>query len=108
MERANEAAAELLRFFAFLAPDAIPGELFTESAAELGSQLEPVAADQSRLNTTIRELLKYSLVHRDRETNTLSIHRLVQEVLKDQMNEGTQRLWAERTVRAVNRVFRCY
>jgi tetratricopeptide (TPR) repeat protein len=57
------------------------------------------------LNTVIRELLKYSLVHRDPETQTLSIHRLVQEVLKDQMDEETQRLWAERAVRAVSRAF---
>ena len=105
VEQANPAAAELLRFCAFLAPDAIPEELFTESAAELGPILEPVASDLSSLNAAIRELLKYSLVHRDPETNTLSIHRLVQEVLKDQMDEETQRLWAERAVRAVSTVF---
>jgi tetratricopeptide (TPR) repeat protein len=105
VERANEAAAELLRFLAFLAPDAIPGELLTKSAAELGSKLELVVGDQYRLDITISALLKYSLVHRDSETNTLSIHRLVQEVLKDQMNMKTQRLWAERTVRAVNGIF---
>src|SRR6266700_2397108 len=105
VEQANPAAAELLRFCAFLAPDAIPEELFTESAAELGPTLEPVASDPSRLNKAIRELLKYSLVHRDPETNTLSIHRLVQEVLKDQMPEETQRLWAERAVRAVSSAF---
>jgi tetratricopeptide (TPR) repeat protein len=105
VEHANPAAAELLRFCAFLAPDAIPEELFTESAAELGPILEPVASNLSSLNAAIRELLKYSLVHRDPETNTLSIHRLVQEVLKDQMDEETQRLWAERVVRAMSYVF---
>jgi len=105
VEQANPAAAELLRFCAFLAPDAIPEELFTESAAELGPIFEPVASDLSSLNASIRELLKYSLVHRDPETNTLSIHRLVQEVLKDQMPEETQRLWAERAVRAVSSAF---
>jgi len=105
VEQANPAAAELLRFCAFLAPDAIPEELFTESAAELGPMLEPVVSDLSSLNAAIRELLKYSLVHRDSETNTLSIHRLVQEVLKDQMDEETRRQWAERTVRAINAVF---
>src|SRR5260370_9087285 len=57
------------------------------------------------LNTAIRELLKYSLVHRDPENNTLTIHRLVQEVLKDQMDEETQRQWAERTVRVISDVF---
>jgi tetratricopeptide (TPR) repeat protein len=105
VEQANAAAAELLRFCAFLAPDAIPEELFAESAADLGPTLEPVTADPSMLNTAIKELLKYSLVDRDPETQTLSIHRLVQEVLKDQLNEETQRLWAERTVRAVSNVF---
>ncbi len=105
VEQANAAAAELLRFCAFLAPDAIPEELFTESAAELGPTLEPISADPSRFNAAIRELLKYSLVQRDPESKTLSIHRLVQEVLKDQMDEETQRQWAERAVRAVSRVF---
>ena len=105
VEQANPAAAELLRFCAFLAPDTIPEELFSESASELGPTLESVAFDPSRLNTAIRELLKYSLVHRDPETNTLSIHRLVQEVLKDQMDEETQRLWAERVVRALSHIF---
>jgi tetratricopeptide (TPR) repeat protein len=105
VEQVNAAAAELLRFCAFLAPDAIPEELFTESAADLGPTLEPVAADPSRFNVAIRELLKYSLVQRDPESNTLSIHRLVQEVLKDQMDEETQHNWTERAVRAVSRVF---
>src|SRR6266581_9706779 len=105
VEQANPAAAELLRFCAFLAPDTIPEELFSESAADLGPTLEPVASDISSLNAAIRELLKYSLVHRDSETNTLSIHRLVQEVLKDQIGEVAQRLWAERAVRAVLGVF---
>jgi len=44
-------------------------------------------------------------VQPDPKDNTLSIHRLVQEVLKEQMDEDTQRLWAERAVRAVSRVF---
>jgi tetratricopeptide (TPR) repeat protein len=105
VEQANASAAELLRFCAFLAPDAIPEALFTENAAELGPALEPVAADPSRFNPAIRELLKYSLVQRDPESSTLSIHRLVQEVLKDQMDEGTQRQWAEQAVRAVSGVF---
>jgi tetratricopeptide (TPR) repeat protein len=105
VEQANPAAAELLRFCAFLSPDAIPEELFSKSSAELGPILEPIASNPSGLNTALRELLKYSLVHRDHETNTLSIHRLVQEVLKDQMNGETQRIWAERVVRAVSSAF---
>jgi tetratricopeptide (TPR) repeat protein len=105
VEQTNPAAAELLRFCAFLAPDAIPEALFSESAVDLGPKLELVASDPSMLNAAIRELLKYSLVQRDPETKTISIHRLVQEVLKDQMEEEVQREWAARAVHAVNRAF---
>jgi tetratricopeptide (TPR) repeat protein len=105
VEQANAAAAELLRFCAFLAPDAIPEALFAQSAVDLGPKLEPVASDPSMLNAAIRELFKYSLVQRDPETQTLSVHRLVQEVLKDQMDEDVQRKWAARAVHAVNSAF---
>jgi tetratricopeptide (TPR) repeat protein len=105
VEQADIAAVELLRLCAFLAPDAIPEEILTEGTAELGPVLQPVAADLFDLNLAIGELLKYSLLRRDPKTQTLSIHQLVQVVLRDEMDEDTQRLWAERTVKAVNRAF---
>jgi len=103
IQQANPASAELLRFFAFLHPEAIPEEIIIEGAPELGPVLEPVAVDPIELNDAIGELLKFSLVQKDSEANTITIHRLVQTVVKAGMNEATQRLWAERTVRAVNR-----
>jgi len=105
VERANPAAIELMRFCAFLAPDAIPEELISEGAPYLGPVLQPVAANRSKLNTAIAELLKYSLIRRDATTHTLTIHRLVQAVIKDEMDEETQRQWAERAVRATRQVF---
>jgi tetratricopeptide (TPR) repeat protein len=42
---------------------------------------------------------------RNPKAGTLEIHHLVQVVLKQGMDEVTQRLWAERAVRAVNRAF---
>lgn len=74
-------------------------------ASELGTVLQPVAADAFRLNEAIEELRKFSLVKRNSDEKILSIHRLVQAVLKDDMDEETQQLWAERTVRAVNQAF---
>jgi tetratricopeptide (TPR) repeat protein len=105
VEQENKAAAELLRLCAFLAPDAIPEEIISEGASHLGKILAPVAADPLYLNDAIGVLRKYSLVKRDPETKTLSIHRLVQQVLKDGMNEKVQRQWAERAVRALSQVF---
>jgi tetratricopeptide (TPR) repeat protein len=105
VERANPAAIEQMRLCAFLAPDAIPEELIIEGAPHLGPVLQPVAADRNKLNTAIAELLKYSLIHRDATTHTLTLHRLVQAVIKDEMGEETQRQWAERAVQATSQVF---
>lgn len=105
VERANPAAAELLRLCAFLHPDAIPESLLLEGASELGPVLQPVAEDELDLNEAISELLKYSLIKRDAERNILNMHRLVQVVLKDDMHKDMQREWAERTVRMVSKAF---
>ena len=105
VEGANPAAIELMRFCAYLSPDAIPEELISEGAPHLGPVLQPVAAERSRLNAAIAELLKYSLIRRNATTHTLTIHRLVQAVIKDEMDEKTQRQWAERAVRATRQVF---
>ncbi len=105
VEQANPAAAELLRLCAFLAPDAIAEEIITEGASHLGPVLSPVAADPLALNDTVEVLRRYSLVRRNPTTKILTIHRLVQVVLKDGMDNKTQRHWAKRAVRAVNEVF---
>ncbi len=105
VEGANPAAIELMRFCAYLSPDAIPEELISEGAPHLGPVLQPVAADRNKLNAALAELLKYSLIRRDATTHTLTIHRLVQAVIKDEMDEETQRHWAERAVRATSQVF---
>jgi tetratricopeptide (TPR) repeat protein len=105
VEKRNPAAADLLRFCAFLAPDDIPEELIITGAAELGSILQDIASDPIQLDKAIGELLNYSLVRRNPETKTLTIHRLVQAVLRESMDEQTRRTWAERTVRATNLAF---
>ena len=90
-------ATDLLRVCAFLAPDAIPEDLLLEGASELGARIQPLATDATRLNDALGVLLRYSLVKRDPQERTLSIHRLVQAVLKESMNEQTRRAWAERS-----------
>ena len=105
VEQANPAAADLLCLCAFLAPDSIPEELLIRGAAELGAALADTVADPFKLNEALEVLRRYSLVRRDGNTHTLSIHRLVQSVLKDSMDQEIQRLWAERTVRVVNAAF---
>jgi tetratricopeptide (TPR) repeat protein len=105
IEEANRAGTALLRVCAFLAPDAMAEEMFTEGAPHLGSVLEPVATDPLKWNRTLEEVRRYSLLKRHAATKTLSMHRLVQAVLRDKMTPREQRQWAERAIRAVNEVF---
>jgi tetratricopeptide (TPR) repeat protein len=105
VEQADTAAADLLRLCSFLDPDAIPEAMLMEGSEEVGPVLGPVVADTFLLNEAIQTLRRYSLIKRDPEARLLNVHRLVQVVLKDGLNEQTRRQWAERTVRAVNAAF---
>jgi len=105
VEDRNPAAAGLLRVCALLARDAIPEEVLTAGAAWLGPLLSPVAADAYRLSQAIETLHAYSLVRRNPREKTLTIHRLVQAVLRDAMEEAERRRWAEHAMLAVNAAF---
>jgi len=105
IRHANPTAGELLNLFAFLAPDDIPEEIFTEGASALSPLLQPLASNPLTLDFALRELLRYSLVRRNAATKMFNVHRLVQAVLKDRLDENAQRLWAEYAVRVVNQIF---
>ncbi len=109
VEETSKASADLLRVSAFLNPDRIPAELFYKGAVELGPELSAALAhvdtDPLVLDEVLRPLIQYSLIRRHRESRAYDIHRLVQAVLKDGMDEPTKRLWAERVVKAMARVF---
>jgi tetratricopeptide (TPR) repeat protein len=105
VERKSSMAAALLRCCVFLHPDAIPESLVTAGATHLGPQLRRLAHDPLALNNAITVLRAYSLIRRDPTTATLSIHRLVQAVLRDTMPKKTVKQWKDRIVRAVNTAF---
>lgn len=104
IEQQNPAAADLLRLLAFLAPDAIPEELLTRGSAAMDAPLA-IIADPLQFQETLGVLHRYSLIQRNPGAHTLSIHRLVQTILKDSMDDQTQRAWAERTVLTLNAAF---
>ena len=101
----NTLAADLLRCCAFLAPDAIPEQLMIRGAPELGSIFQHLVDDPGLLDEALGTLRRYSLVKRQLAGQTFSVHRLVQAVLFESLEEAVQRLWAERTVRAVSLAF---
>ncbi len=105
IERDRHAAAQLLRFCAFLHPDTIPESLFIKGKDALWPVLRRTASDTFAWNEAIAELHKYSLLKRDDKEKILRMHRLVQAVVKDDMPQKAAREWAERAVRVVDAAF---
>lgn len=105
VEEKNPAAAELLRFCAFLAADTIPEEFLTERASKLSVLLAPLATDAYQLDQAIEALRAYSLIKRDPVARTLAVHRLVQEVMRNALSVETQHEWMQRVVQVVNATF---
>jgi tetratricopeptide (TPR) repeat protein len=109
LETEFQGAADLLRLSAFLSPDKIPLELLAAGAPELGSLLSAALADVREdpvvLDETMAPLMQFSLIYRQIETRSYSVHRLVQAVVRAELDHETRRLWAERAVRAVNLAF---
>jgi tetratricopeptide (TPR) repeat protein len=104
VQQASLAAVDLLRFYAFLHPDAIPEELVVVGSSELGHRLQHIT-DPLALNELLAQLLRYSLVRRHADQKTVSIHQLVQAVFRDNMDDVTQQEWAKQTIRAVSKAF---
>lgn len=103
-QQKNKASIELLKLCAYLAPDAIPLELVTQGAVYLGTIVEPAAADALQLDQTLETLQVYSLVRRD-SARTLTMHRLVQTVLRDSMSQEGRQQWAKRALCAIDAAF---
>jgi tetratricopeptide (TPR) repeat protein/transcriptional regulator with XRE-family HTH domain len=101
----HPAAGELLHLCAFLHPEAIPEELFRAGAEHLGPTLSSLVTDPYQFDLALAALRSASLVTRSPQTQTLSLHRLVQAVLQDQMEPAEIRLWSERAVSMVNAAF---
>jgi tetratricopeptide (TPR) repeat protein len=101
-------AADILRVSAFLSSEGIPLELLTDGASQLSPALVGALAaseDPLALNEALEPLTRYSLIRRDVDAQTYSIHRMVQEVVKGQIGAELQAEWAERVVRAVAQSF---
>lgn len=105
VEQTNPAAADLLWVCAFLHPDAIAEELLLADPSSLGPLLGLTVADPYQFDLALAILRNASLVTRHCASRTLSIHRLVQAVLQDQLKSAEADLWSARIVRLVNAGF---
>ncbi|MBF0286074.1 MAG: tetratricopeptide repeat protein [Magnetococcales bacterium] len=97
MERAAAsapAALEILRFAAFLDPDAIPRDLPLRAG---------LVADELALFDALAALARYSLITLKEET--ISLHRLMQEAVRHGLSEEERKEWAGRAVRVMREVY---
>jgi tetratricopeptide (TPR) repeat protein len=96
-------ATDLIKLFAFLAPDDIPRSLLIEGAQDLPEPLKSVMQDSIRLNDAVAALRRYSLINV--ADDMFSIHRLMQAVTQDSLDEDEKKRWAEAAVKLVNKAF---
>jgi tetratricopeptide (TPR) repeat protein len=98
--KVDETARALLNLCAFFAPEEIPLDAIRQEAGGLPSPLDSLVADAVRLDSAIAELLQFSLIGRKGED--LSVHRLVQAVVRDRLDDAERQTWAAAAVGLLN------
>jgi tetratricopeptide (TPR) repeat protein len=82
----SSAAADLLNLCAFFAPEDIPLDMIVAGAKYLPKSLKNAVLEPLELDTIVEVLGNYSLVEVDKHKRTMSVHRLVQAVVRDKLS----------------------
>ena len=98
-------AAELIRVCAFLAPEAIPKKIFTDNPNIWEGKLAIRLAEPSGFDKLCQEATRYSLVQWEPTKLLLSIHSVVQQVIRDELNEEEQKSYIRKVIEGVNAIF---
>lgn len=81
------AAWELLRRLAYFGPEPIERDIFKGGRHVLSEHLRAEFADPIMFSRAIRELGRYALVRVDNYHKTLQVHRLIQRLIRDEVDE---------------------
>lgn len=90
LDEAQSGALELLRCCAFFGPDPIPRDVFRRGIRQTGSRLSQVLSDPIQLARAIRDLGRFALATIDSANRTVQVHRLIQALLRDDLNADEQ------------------
>lgn len=96
-------AQDLLTAIAFLGPDAIPRGLFADHSEVLPRKLRRSATDVLAFDEAIGVLTRYSLLAATQDS--LSVHRVLQAVIRHQLERREGKRWASSAVRLVAAAF---
>jgi hypothetical protein len=103
VSEASAAGADLLYLCAFLAPDGISRHVMTAGAKYLPEPLATAFADPFAFDDAVEAALHYSLL--EVQDGELSMHRLVQAVARDRLDEQRRGAWVAAAVQVVNASF---
>ena len=86
--RPTAGAAALLEVCGFLGPEEIPRELFAQQLDPPAAELHLLAQDPFALDAAVAALHRFGLVKADEQT--LTVHRLLQQVVHDSLDPATK------------------
>ncbi|KAI0384927.1 hypothetical protein F5Y04DRAFT_276993 [Hypomontagnella monticulosa] len=98
----------LLGVMSFLMPDTVPQQLFEAGDSQGFPQDLQFCPDANTFSEVLRKLLKLALLKKDRNTRTLSIHRMIQTQYKNFLTPDERQRDFGNAVALINRVFPSY
>ena len=104
LETESPGGVGLLQLCAFLAPDDIPRDVIVSGADHLPEPLSATVRDEIAFDEAVSAIRRYSLIDAAGES-TLSMHRLVQAVVRHRLDPSERARWAEAAVSIVNIAF---
>ena len=107
IEQNNVGASELLRLLAFLNPDGILLEFLERGKDGLPDHLRDLIADTDEFYQALSELERFSFIRREDDgvEDRITIHRLVQYVIKDDMDDDQFSLMTESVIALSDHAF---
>lgn len=87
LQSSQPRAFRLLQLFSFLTPDRILIEFLRDGAKALDKELQQILSDRTETAAIFIELERFSLIKWDRLHKSISMHRLIQAVLLDNMSD---------------------
>jgi len=93
IEQTSPLAADLLRLCAFLPFDPIPEDLLTQNDEFSCAISQSLSSNPLLLDELVKQLRRFSLLHREATTRTLHIHRLLQVIIQDKVDDDERNRW---------------
>jgi len=103
LHKQSPTAEDLLTLSAFLGPDDIPLSLLRDYRDQLPERLAAAVRDRLTLRQATAALGRYALA--TVTDQTLSVHRLVQAVVRQRLDDQTRQAWASRATRLLRAAF---